>query len=100
MCLVGGWAEVATVSSSSRSCTRIVTYLILLCRILAGILENDLGPSRMLWHELRNVVGFAMDDDPAVFVVVMFCDLCAGKTHGCFLGLALTGELNEEGTER
>ena len=60
------------------------TYLISLCRIFAGILEDDLGPTWMLWHELRYIVRLAVHNDPAVLVIVVLLDFLATETHDCY----------------
>jgi hypothetical protein len=42
----------------------------------------------VLWHELRNIVGAAMDDDPTRLLVVVFRHLLALQL--LLLGLCLT----------
>lgn len=65
--------------------------LVFFCRIFASVLEDNLGSSRMFWkpldivdarslaeqtwQKLRNIVCFAMDNDPARFLGVVLCDL-------------------------
>lgn len=40
-------------------------WRILFCGVLSGILEDDLGTARVLRQELSDIVGAAVDDDPA-----------------------------------
>ena len=41
---------------------RRVDRLVLLSRIFTGVLEDDLGPARVLRQELGDIVGAAVDD--------------------------------------
>ena len=51
----------------------------LLGSVLASILEDDLHATRVLREELCDVVGLAMDNDPAVILGVVLGDLDAGQ---------------------
>jgi len=59
-----------------------VDGLVLLGRILAGILEDDLGSTGVLGKELGHVVGTAVDDDPAGVAAVVLGDLGSGELDG------------------
>jgi hypothetical protein len=60
---------------------RWVDRFVLFGRIFASILQDDLGTTWMLGEELGDVVGAAVDNDPARFSVVVLCDLFARKLH-------------------
>jgi hypothetical protein len=47
--------------------------------VLAGILEDDLGAARMFGQEVGDIVGTAMDNDPARVAVVVRGNLLAGE---------------------
>lgn len=60
---------------------RVDGFVFLRC-ILAGVLQDDLGPAGVLGHELGDIVGAAVDDHPAVVFVVVLRDLLARELDG------------------
>lgn len=58
-------AQVLALVQELVECVRWVDGFVLFGGILSGILEDDLGTTRMLGQELGHVVGSAVNDDPA-----------------------------------
>lgn len=64
-------------------------------RIFACILQDDVLPTGMLFFEFRDIVGSTMNDDPTVFVVVVFSHFLASELLRFGLPLRLMVHLGE-----
>jgi len=58
-----------------------VNWLICLGAIFTSVLQDDLLATRMLRHELSDIICATVNDDPARVCVVVLRDLLAGELH-------------------
>ena len=71
--------------------------LVCLCCILACPSQDDLLATRMVFFELGNVVGLAVDDDPAVAIIIVLCHFLTIKLLPLRLLLWLVIHLANDG---
>ena len=65
----------------------IVKHVELLRRVSAGVKQDRLLPSWVIWQELGNVEHLPVNDHPAVVLLVVLRDLLWGKQlSSCVLG--------------